>query len=365
MSRRTRLILSVLVVLCLITSALLFWAWRAWTLGSSDPQGDERTVQIPAGSSATEISRILVQEGILAHERVFRLGVRLAGHDAQLRAGRFVVPAGASARDIARILASGPIVTVPVTLIEGESADRFLSLLAGSLACDELLLRQAFSNEIRIIFDQPDWLSLSLPEYQAALHTAELSLGHAPVFGEGYLLPDTYRFVEGAAPELIARTLVHATLDTLSRLLEAQEHDSRLAKLRPHDVLTLASIVEAETPLVAEMPLVAAVYLNRLARNHPLEADPTVAYALDKIGERLFYRDLEVESPFNTYRHRGLPPGPIGCPGRSAIAAVITPDPDRAVFYFVADGLGGHVFSKTWAEHQRAVAAYRKTRGRP
>jgi UPF0755 protein len=364
MTRRMRVALFVLTLVCIFSSAILFWAWHAWTQGSSDHQAEELTIQIPAGASATDISLILSNDGLLEHERIFRLGVRLAGYDAQLRAGRFVVPAGASPRDIAQILASGPIVTVPVTLIEGESADQYLSLLAGSLDCDELLLRQAFTNEIKNVFHQPDWLSHSLADYQAALDLAELSLGHPPVFGEGYLLPDTYRFVEGAAPELIARTLVHATLDTLGSLLGAHVHDSRIAHLRPHDVLTLASIVEAETPLVAEMPLVAAVYLNRLARNHPLEADPTVAYALDKIGERLFYRDLEVESPFNTYRQRGLPPGPIGCPGRAAIAAVISPDPDRTVFYFVADGLGGHVFSETWAEHQQAVAAYRKAKGR-
>ena len=126
-----------------------------------------------------------------------------------------------------------------------------------------------------------------------------------------------------------------------------------------HEVVTLASIVEAEAVLDHERPSIAAVYRNRIDKGWRLEADPTVAYALDKIGDRLTFRDLEVDSPYNTYRNSGLPPGPINSPGRASIQAVLWPEPGLEAMYFVADGEGGHRFSRTWEEHQRAVREYR------
>jgi UPF0755 protein len=129
--------------------------------------------------------------------------------------------------------------------------------------------------------------------------------------------------------------------------------------LTPHQLLSLAAIVEAEARLAAERERIAGVYHNRLARGMRLEADPTVAFWLGKRGERLLYRDLEMDSPFNTYRRSGPPAGPIGAPGAAALLATARPDTAGGDLYFVADGAGGHVFSGTLADHQRAVAAYR------
>jgi UPF0755 protein len=135
-------------------------------------------------------------------------------------------------------------------------------------------------------------------------------------------------------------------------------------RLSPHDIVTLASIVEAEARRPAERALIAAVYVNRLRAGWSLEADPTVAYLLGKKGERLYYHDLEADSPYNTYRHPGLPPGPIGNPGVSALRAAAHPDRACTALWFVADGEGGHVFSRTLVDHERAVRAYRARRER-
>ena len=127
-------------------------------------------------------------------------------------------------------------------------------------------------------------------------------------------------------------------------------------------MLTLASVVEAEARLDTERTLVAAVYSNRLAHNWRLEADPTVAFILEKKGSRLYYKDLKVDSPYNTYVYRGLPPGPIGSPGMAALQAAARPDPGCDAMYFVSDGVGGHVFSRTLQEHEEAVRRFRRIR---
>jgi UPF0755 protein len=130
--------------------------------------------------------------------------------------------------------------------------------------------------------------------------------------------------------------------------------------LSVHEVVTLASIIEAETGVVGERRKVAAVYRNRLSRGWKLEADPTVAYAAGISGEDLTYGHLEMDSPYNTYRFTGLPPGPICSPGLASLHAALEPEQEFEALYFVADGEGGHVFSRTWEQHRAAVRAYRE-----
>jgi UPF0755 protein len=178
---------------------------------------------------------------------------------------------------------------------------------------------------------------------------------------EGYLFPDTYIIPWGLEPEDVAKLMI----DRLEREFNqrAVERAASLGMSR-HEVLTLASIVEAETRLPEELPVVSAVYHNRLRRGMRLEADPTVAYAKGGYKGRLFYKDLEIESPYNTYKHPGLPPGPICSPGKAAINAALYPDTTTTALYFVARGDGGHVFSRTLREHQAAVEKARRSRSR-
>jgi UPF0755 protein len=176
---------------------------------------------------------------------------------------------------------------------------------------------------------------------------------------EGYLFPDTYRFPRGVS----AATVVITMLERFRHIV-----GTRFANQRPsssagwHEVMTLASLVEKETPEASERPLIAGVFERRLERGMPLQSDPTVVYAA-----RLDYRpvgpitqsDLGFDSPYNTYRHSGLPPGPIANPGEASIRAVFHPA-DGDALYFVANNHGGHVFARTLAEHQRNVSRYRR-----
>ena len=175
---------------------------------------------------------------------------------------------------------------------------------------------------------------------------------------EGYLLPGTYDFVWAGSPEKAADFLIgrfrHLYTDSLKAVASSEG-------LSETGLLTLASIVEAETPLDAEKPIVASVYLNRMKQNMRLQADPTVQYALGGAARRLFYKNLAIDSPYNTYRHNGLPPGPICNPGRASILAVLN-HADSGFLYFVATGRGGHYFAETLAEHNKNIKKYRVAR---
>jgi UPF0755 protein len=173
---------------------------------------------------------------------------------------------------------------------------------------------------------------------------------------EGYLYPDTYPFYPLLTPQEVTRMMVERAIKTFGE--EMALPDARLG-LTLHQLVTLASIVEAEAQVPSERPRIAAVFYNRLRLGMMLQSDPTVSYAMGVWRGRVFYRDLDVKSPYNTYRNRGLPPGPICSPGRGAIHAVLFPLPDSTELYFVARGDGTHIFSKTWEDHLRAIASVR------
>jgi UPF0755 protein len=177
---------------------------------------------------------------------------------------------------------------------------------------------------------------------------------------EGYLFPETYAFLPTTGAATIVRTMAAQTKRILAE--ELARGGPIALELTPHEVLTLASIVEAEARLGSERPRIAAVYLNRLRRRMLLQADPTVQYALGGHRARIFYSDLRIESPYNTYMHPGLPPGPIGNPGRSSVQAVLNPTPGSRELFFVARGDGGHVFTETGEQHMAAVARVRAAR---
>ena len=176
---------------------------------------------------------------------------------------------------------------------------------------------------------------------------------------EGYCMPDTYNFFWKQKPhEIIQKMIaVHSVFwdDECSQKLKQQ-------LLTKHQILTLASIIEAEASVAEERKIISGVYHNRLRRGMKLEADPTVQYAIGK-QKRLVYSDLKSESRYNTYRYVGLPPGPINCPGRASILAALEPEQHRFIFFVaLGDGSGRHVFSRTAQEHGKAVANYRKNR---
>jgi UPF0755 protein len=230
--------------------------------------------------------------------------------------------------------------TVTVTFQEGITLRKYAEIAAEKIGCDKgEFLHIAYSDSLR---------------KARGITTATI---------EGYLMPNTYEFYK--------KTPAHEVLD---KLLDEQDNfwesvaTTGTTKLDRSQTLTLASIVEAETPTDDEKPRVAGVYWNRFKIGMKLEADPTVQYVFDiknpnRTSRRLLYADLEVESPFNTYKYAGLPPAPINSPGRAAIRAALSPEAN-SYYYFVAklDGTNTHTFTRTGAEHQQAVALFRARR---
>jgi len=182
--------------------------------------------------------------------------------------------------------------------------------------------------------------------------------GHDAVSLEGFLMPDTYEFAWQTDERVVAKRLLaqfrEFFVDSLQRRVHVLGYSIR-------EILTIASIVEGETRLDAERPIVAGLYYNRLKKRMRLEADPTIRYLLPNGTHRIHFNDLDIESPYNTYRNYGLPPTPINNPGRNSILAALYPA-RHSYLYFVADGKGGHRFSKTFDEHKQNVRLYRKAR---
>jgi UPF0755 protein len=314
-----RLLAALLILLALLGAAGGGAAWYASRVfNAPGPLAAETPVVVPRGGVGA-VAEALAERGVIADARAFALAAYATQGAGAVRAGEFAFPANASLREVLSVLRTARPVQRFLTIPEGLQAVQIVALLGRT----------------------------------------EGLAGEVPPIAEGALLPETYAFQFGDTRE----GLVRRAREAMGRAL-AEEWAGRAPNLplaSPREALVLASIVERETALAAERPRVAGVFVNRLRRGMMLQSDPTVAYAAADGGvlERALTRaDLEREHPFNTYRIRGLPPGPIASPGLAAIRATLRPEAHEFLF-FVADGTGGHAFSRTLEEHNRAVARWR------
>ena len=306
-------------------------------LGCSGPPGAPLQFTVPSGAPFSAVVDSLEARDVVRHATSFRLYARLRGDDRRIRAGRYEMTPGTGWNEILGALTEGRVVTVPMTVPEGFRLVQMAPRIA----------RASESTEGAVL--------------EALLHADAEKRYDVPGPGlEGYLFPDTYRFAAGVPVQTIIRTMTRRY-----RAVWTPERRARLDSLgmTEREVVTLASIVQAEAHRVEEMPRIASVYHNRLRRGWLLQADPTVLYALGGYRERLLFAAIDsvADSPYNTYRAPGLPPGPIGAPGEVAIDAALYPA-SEPYLYFVARLDGSHVFSTTLAEHNRAVAATRRER---
>lgn len=300
-----------------------------WLLGrymdTPGPLAQEQVIELERGSGLAGIAMKLEAAGVVDDARIFRLAARLTGRDRKLRAGEYLVPAAISPNALLDLLESGRVVLHALTVPEGLTTAETLALVAADPV-----------------------LTGPMPEVTP---------------GEGTLLPETYHFPRGTTRVGIVEQMQTEMATLLTELWAGRQPDLPLAT--PQEALTLASIIEKETAVPDEYGLVAGVFVNRLRRGMLLQTDPTVIYALTRgqgpLGRQLLRRDLEVDDPYNTYVHAGLPPGPIANPGRGALEAAVAPA-ETDYLYFVADGTGGHAFAKSLAEHNRNVAKWRKVR---
>ncbi len=291
-------------------------------------------LEIPQGATVSEVAHTLAEKGLIVNEDIFTAGAVLLDIDRKIVAGKYVMPPRMDLISLYIELQRGQrhlnLVTVPEGLTLAETS---------GLLATELHIPQ---EELDRWAHDPGFLSdIGLPGESA----------------EGYLFPDTYDMPPAAHPRDVISTMAHRALETYSRVYSEAASPPDLTE---EQIFTLASIVEAEVTYQDEAPRVAAVFLNRLRAGMPLQADPTVAYALGERKKRITYRDLRVDSPYNTYRHAGLPPGPICNPGENSIWAVLNPI-TTSDMYFVARGDGRHVFSETIYEHIRAKREIRKS----
>ncbi len=331
---RRWLLLAVLV-------AVALWAGWTYELRRTVYESDQPlTLTVEPGMGVRKIGQQLHQMGLVRHPDLFRAVVMLRGVGNRLKAGEYALSGRVTLDDIVDKLARGEVVRRVVTFPEGSDIDT-MAQLAATQGIAPAAFREAARNVLLVADLDPQAQDL-----------------------EGYLFPDTYDVTRRPdAAAVLVRRMVQRFRDVITPELPAIKAGGRSVR----DVVTLASVVELETAQPQERPRVAAVFVNRLQKGIPLATDPTIIYALRKAGRwdgNIRRPDLDIDSPYNTYRHPGLPPGPIASPGRASLQAALHPA-DADDLYFVSRNDGSHHFSRTFAEHQRAVAYYQRGRGAP
>jgi UPF0755 protein len=340
MTRRVRWWISVVAVLVAavsIASACSWWAWQSLHRPYKGYRGAELRHEVLPGQDARSILRNLETKGVLRNATLTRLYLVYVLGDPPLRAGEYLFEAPLAAPEVLDKLIKGIVVTYPVTIVEGLTLQETAELLAmrGFGDPQELLREMLVTDRI------------------SGLDPTASSL-------EGYLFPDTYSFAKGTSEREVVSTLVSNFL----RLFERQVRPLLVPddERTPRQIVILASIVEKEARLAEERPIIAGVYVNRLRRGIALYADPTIIYALKQEGQwdgNLRRPDLKLDSPYNTYLHAGLPPGPIASPGLASLKAAARPA-EVPYLYFVSRNDGSHVFASTLAEHNRNVNRWQK-----
>ncbi len=321
-----------LVILAAIAALGVMYLISATVIPYS--HGATSPVDIPRGSSLRVVADSLAANDVIRNRYVFMAMARITGNASSLQSGLYRFPARISAAGVLNILVDGSHqAIIRVTIPEGLTVRRIAAIFEKELGFPKETVIELARNR-----DFIDSLGLD---------TRQL---------DGYLLPDTYDIRYDATPAQVLARLVRAMLGQFG-----SEYTRRMDELglSMHRVLTMASLVEGETRLAAERARVAGVYYNRLRRGMLLQADPTIQYIIPDGPRRLLYSDLAINSPYNTYMYRGLPPGPVNNPGIGAIRAALYPE-KHGFYYFVADGTGGHTFTRNYDEHLKAVAVYRK-----
>ncbi len=311
-----------------MTSGLFAMGYRDYV--KPGPLKETAVVAINKGQGVSSIADALTENKVIAQPLLFKFAARVSGKHTGLHAGEYEFAAGISMREALDKMARGDVFQRRFTVPEGLTSWQIVQLLG---------------------------------------KTPELEGEIADIPAEGTLLPETYSYMRGDTRQQKIAAMQDAMKKTIAELLRQRPPNAPL--ISEGEAVILASIVEKETAIASERRRIAGVFINRLKQGMKLQTDPTVIYAItggkieDKgqgpLGRRLLSADLQFESPYNTYKYPGLPPGPIANPGRASLEAVFNPE-QHDFLYFVADGSGGHIFAATLEEHNANVAKWREIR---
>ncbi|MBN2848164.1 MAG: endolytic transglycosylase MltG [Coriobacteriia bacterium] len=331
--RRTLGAVVALVTLLLLVGVPAFAAYRILFVPDTNDitPGVSVRVEIPAGAGTAEIARMLATVGVIENASMFRLRARLEGIDGKLRTGIYDLTTGMSYEAaVEKLLVGPPLTYVTVTIPEGFTIEQIAGRIedATGISAEEIVAL-GYGQAVLFVDRHP---------YLADAYDGSL---------EGFLFPKTYRVVEGSTAEDVIELMLDQ-FDTELASVDLSYATERGLSLS--DVVTIASMVEREARVADERPLVASVIYNRLEKGMRLEIDATIEYVIKENRPRLLLSDLEIDSPYNTYRNAGLPPGPIASPGLASLQAAAEPADTAFIYYVLTSADGSHTFTETYEE---------------
>lgn len=323
----------VLVVIILCLGSVIYRLTQSVT----SPAGEKFVITVKSGMAANEIGELLYQQGAIKSVFMFHVIAKMQGMANSLQAGEYVLNKNMTVSQIVSMLAKGETIHQQITIPEGYTVEQIAKLIQekqlGSAAKFKALAQNVVSYSY-MANDNPNVV------YKA----------------EGYIFPNTYQITKNMTEEQLLNMMISQFDKQFNESMRARAKEMGLSI---KEVIILASLVEKEAQLADDRPIIAGVFLNRLKQDMPLQSCATIQYILGYPKAELSVEDTEISSPYNTYQHMGLPPGPIANPGIAAINAVLYPKETNFV-YFVADKQGAHHFSKTYEEHLLAIEQVRK-----
>jgi UPF0755 protein len=331
-SKTLPLLFSILTLIVIVGGYFSVQVYSA--MNAELPLTEEQTIVFSKGSTIRTLAKQLTEKGMLEDELYFLLWGRLNRQATRLQAGEYLIPPGHSLAQLLEDMVAGKIVQHNITLIEGYTFRQILEIIHQ---------HPVITRELENLSDEE----------------IMKKLGHEGEHPEGRFYPDTYYISRGVTDtELLQRAY-----DSMQEILdeEWQQREKDLPLKSAYEALILASIVEKESAIAEERPLIAGLFVNRLRKNMRLQTDPTVIYGIEDYDGNIRFRDLRKDTPYNTYTRHGLPPTPIAMPGQEAINATLHPEKTKYL-YFVAigDGSGRHVFSTNLKDHEKAVDLYQR-----
>ena len=331
MNQTYRTVTIILAVILISSGLIASYVYKSY-LAPVSSAAVKVTVEIRRGMTTKQIARLLEEKKVIRSQTAFAWITDFSGKAEKLRAGEYLLDSSKTPTMILEQLLTGKVLLYEVTIPEG------LTIVQTA----ELLVKAGFG---------------SADSFIEAATDAEFitKFGIEGSSAEGYLMPETYRFAKGTSPGEILGKMIFTFFEKVEPLRQAKSADSSLDF---GEIVTLASIIEKETANREEYRLISSVFHNRLKKGMLLQADPTVIYGLPNFDGNIRKEDLSYDSPYNTYRYRGLPPGPISNPGLAAIDAALNPAQSDYLYFVATKNEGRHYFSKNLPEHNRAVKKY-------